>query len=150
MMSDLLTDYEVTELLPQCPPFIMIDKLTGYERSGAVTVFRVRADNLFCRDGILEEAGLIENIAQTCAAKTGYRELTDPERDGVVKIGFIGMIKRMEMYRNPRVGEQLTTTIQMLEEVFHTMLVDAQVEIGDEVIATCEMKIYLTAESPEA
>lgn len=148
-MSNIFTDFDVTELLPQHPPFIMVDKLTYYDLLKSVTVFMVREDNLFCKDGIMEEAGLIENIAQTCAAKTGYRDMTEPERDGVVKIGFIGMIKRMDIYRNPHVGEQLTTTVEILEEVFNSTLVGTKVEVGDELIATCEMKIYLTDKKPD-
>ncbi len=147
-MSDKITDFDVKELLPQRPPFIMVDKLTYYDPLKSVTVFTVRANNLFCKDGVMEEAGLIENIAQTCAVKTGYRDMTEPERDGVVKIGFIGMIKRMDIYRNPRVDEQFTTTVEILEEVFNATLIGAKVEIGDELIATCEMKIYLTDKVP--
>jgi predicted hotdog family 3-hydroxylacyl-ACP dehydratase len=150
MMSNKITDFDVTELLPQRPPFIMIDKLIYYDLLKGVTTFTVREDNLFCKDGVMEESGLIENIAQTCAAKTGYKEMTEPGRDGVVKIGFIGMIKRMDIYRNPRVDEQLTTTAEILEEVFNATLVGTKVEINGELIATCEMKIYLTDKAPDA
>lgn len=148
-MSDKMTDFDVTELLPQRPPFIMVDKLIYYDLLRSVTTFIVRGDNLFCKNGVMEESGLIENIAQTCAVKTGYRDMTEPERDGVVKIGFIGMIKRMDIYRSPRVDEQLTTTVEVLEEVFNSTLVGTKVEIGDELIATCEMKIYLTDKKPD-
>ncbi|MDR0395018.1 MAG: pseudouridylate synthase [Tannerella sp.] len=147
-MSDKMMDFDVTELLPQRPPYIMVDRLIYYDLLKSVTTFMIREDNLFCKKGVMEESGLIENIAQTCAAKTGYRDLTEPERDGVVKIGFIGMIKQMNIYRNPRVGEQLTTTIEILEEVFNATLVGTKVEVGDELIATCEMKIYLTDKAP--
>ncbi|MDR1224087.1 MAG: pseudouridylate synthase [Tannerella sp.] len=147
-MSDKIRDLDITALLPQRPPFVMVDRLTWYDPLKSVTEFTVREENLFCRDGIMEEAGLIENIAQTCAAKTGYRDTTEPERDGIVKIGFIGMIKRMDIYRNPRVGERLTTTVEIREEVFNSTLVDTKVEIGRELIAVCEMKIYLTAKAP--
>ncbi|MDR0742748.1 MAG: pseudouridylate synthase [Tannerella sp.] len=149
MMSHKITDFDVTELLPQRPPFIMVDKLIHYDPLRVVTTFTVREDNLFCKNGVMEESGLIENIAQTCAAKTGYRDLTEPERDGVVKIGVIGMIKRMDIYRNPRVKEQLTTTADILEEVFNSTLVGAKVEIDGELIAICEMKIYLTDKAPD-
>jgi hypothetical protein len=54
------------------------------------------------------------------------------------------MIKKMEIFRNPLVGEQLETTIVVVEDIFSTSLVESKVEIGGELIATCEMKIVLT------
>ena len=144
-----LEDLNILDLLPQRPPFIMVDKLTYYDPIVAKTILTVREDNLFCKDGKMEEAGLIENIAQTCAARMGYQEKTEANRDGVIKIGFIGMIKKMDMFRNPLVGEQLATTVEIKEDVFNSTLVETKVEAGSETIATCEMKIYLTDKTPE-
>ena len=142
-------DFNVTDLLPQRPPFIMVDKLAYYDPVVTKAVFTVREDNLFCKDGVMEEAGLIENIAQTCAARMGYKEKTEPNRDGVIKIGFIGMIKKMDMSRSPRVGEVLDTTVDIKEEIFNSTLVETRVNVGSETIATCEMKIYLTDKAPD-
>ena len=143
-----MTDFNILELLPQRPPFIMVDKLTYYDPVVTNTVFTVCEDNLFCKDGKMEEAGIIENIAQSCAARMGFKEKTEPQRDGVIKIGFIGMIKKMEIMRNPRVGEMLDTTVIIIEEIFNSTLVETTVKVGDETIATCEMKIYLTDKAP--
>ena len=144
-----MNDFDILDLLPQRPPFIMVDKLTYYDPIITKTIFTIREDNMFCKDGLMEEAGMIENIAQTCAARMGFKEKTEPHRDGVIKIGFIGMIKKMEMFRNPCVGEQLKTTVEIKEEIFNSTLVETNVKIGDETIATCEMKIYLTDKAPD-
>lgn len=81
-------DINVLDLLPQRPPFIMVDKLTYYDPKHAKTVFLVRADNIFCHDGVMEEAGLVENIAQTCAARTGFKQRL--ERNGQVGLSVSG------------------------------------------------------------
>lgn len=141
-------DFDILSLLPQRPPFIMVDRLVYYDPVITKTAFKVSSDNLFCCGGIMEESGLIENIAQTCAARMGYREKTEPHRDGVIKIGFIGMIKSMHIFRNPHVGEELETTVEILEDVFNATLVETKVESGNETLATCEMKIYLTDKTP--
>ena len=143
-----LDDYNILDLLPQRPPFIMVDRLTFYDPIITKTVFAVCEDNLFCKDGKMEEAGMIENIAQSCAARMGFKEKTEPQRDGVIKIGFIGMIKKMELFRNPLVGEILDTTVEIKEEVFNSTLVETTVKTGEETLATCEMKIYLTDKAP--
>ncbi|MDR1379995.1 MAG: pseudouridylate synthase [Tannerella sp.] len=141
-------DFDILDLLPQRPPFIMVDRLTYYDPVITKTAFRVNGDNLFCRNGVMEESGLIENIAQTCAARMGYKEKTEPQRDGTIKIGFIGMIKTMLIFRNPHVGETLETTVEIREDVFNATLVRTKVESGGETLATCEMKIYLTDKVP--
>jgi predicted hotdog family 3-hydroxylacyl-ACP dehydratase len=139
-----LTEIDITDILPQRPPFIMVDRLTYYDPRKAITLYTVREGHFFCAGGKLEEAGLVENIAQTCAARTGYETKCCPLGDGAIKIGLIGAIRKMDIRRAPRVGEQLETAIVVVEDVFSTSLVEAKVEIGGEVIATCEMKIFLT------
>lgn len=143
-------DFDVIDLLPQRPPLIMIDRLTYFDPLVAKTVFTICENHLFCKDGRLEEAGLIENIAQTCAARTGYEVRMNLKGDGAIKIGFIGMIKQMEIYRSPLVGEQLETTVEIIEDIFSTSLVATKVMIGDELIATCDMKIFLTDTNSQA
>lgn len=139
-----LENVDILDLLPQRPPIIMIDELTYFDPVIVKTVFTVKDEHIFCKDGKLEEAGLIENIAQTCAARTGYEVRMGMKGDGAIKIGFIGMIKQMEIFRSPLVGEQLETTVEIVEDVFSTTLVSTKVEIKNELIATCDMKIYLT------
>lgn len=85
--------------------------------------------------------GMVENVAQTCAARMGIINLMDEEH---VKLGFIGAVREMAFLRLPKVGEELTTSITVREEVFRMTLVDAEVRSGDEVIATAEMKIALS------
>lgn len=127
----------VEVLLPQRPPMVMVDRLTYIDEMLAVTEFEVRADNIFVRDGRLDETGLVENVAQTCAARIGYmnREL---------KIGVIGAIRNFETVRLPRVGERLRTEVRVVSEIFGMTLVEGTVECGGERIAGCEMKISIT------
>ncbi|MDR2472800.1 MAG: pseudouridylate synthase [Tannerella sp.] len=136
--------FEIADLLPQKAPFIMIDRLTHYDECQTKTELTVRDDNVFCHNGIMTETGLIENIAQTCAAREGYKEKTLPDRSGDIKIGFIGMLKSMTFYRCPRVGETLVTTAVIRQEIFDFTLVGANVVSDDEMLAEGELKIYLT------
>lgn len=136
-----IKDIALKELIPQRPPFVMIDRLVSSDAVYSVTELEVRPDNVFVADGRLAAAGLVENIAQTCAARIGYINLNSGE---TVKIGVIGSISNLNVNRTPRVGEQLVTTIQLLEEVFQVTLVEAVVKSGEEELARCNMKIALT------
>ena len=136
-----INDIPLNELIPQRPPFLMIDRLLSSDDVYSVTEFEVREDNIFVENEQLTASGLIENIAQTCAARIGYINL---KNGGTVKIGVIGAINNLNINRTPKVGEKLTTTIKLLEEVFQMTLVEAVVKSGEEELVTANMKIALT------
>ncbi len=145
-----LTEIPVTELLPQRPPFVMIDCLTGFSETTTETRLTVRDDNVLVQDGRLSVYGLVENIAQTCAARLGYASyiLHKP-----VRIGFIGAVRGCKIKRLPLVGEMLETRIEVKEEIFGLTLVDAEVRLDGVTIAETQMKIALEKEQdtpPEA
>ena len=132
----------ILDLIPQQQPFVMIDSLLHFDMVLTITGMKIAEDNMFVENGVLTESGVIENIAQTCAARMGYinRHLCAD----TVKIGFIGSIKDLIIEELPRVGDELKTTIAVESEIFAITLVKAKVEIGDKLIASCEMKISIT------
>ena len=119
----------------------MIDKLVSFDMVFTTTELTVREDNLFVADGHLSGEGLIENIAQTCAARMGYISLNSGEP---VRIGVIGAVDKLAVVRTPKVGERLVTTVKLIEEVFQVTLVEAVIRSGDEELARCKIKIALT------
>lgn len=137
-----LEKIDVLTLLPQRPPFVMIDCLTHFDEVVTTTRFAVREDNLFMEGGVLNSCALVENIAQTCAARMGYINSYICKEN--VKLGFIGAIKRLEIVRPAREGEVLITSIEVMQEVGAVTMVNATVKVGDETIVTAEMKIALS------
>jgi len=136
------SEIDILKLIPQQPPFVMVDKLLFCTRQITKTTLTVQNENIFVDNGVLAEAGLIENIAQTCAARVG--DIDNKQGNNSVKIGFIGVIRNMEINRLPKVGETLVTQVDLMDEFFQISLVNATVSIEDEIIATCEMKISIT------
>lgn len=136
-----ISSVNVLDLIPQRPPFIMIDCLTHFDPVITSSRFTVRDNNLFFSEGRLLASGLIENIAQTCAARIGYINRLSNE---VIKLGFIGAVRNLKIYKTPLAGDTIYTTITVKEEVFQMTLVDAVVELNDETIAEAEMKIALS------
>lgn len=145
-----IENIDILTLIPQKRPFVMVDRLIDFNEEGSTTDFVVREDNLFCVDGTLLETGIMENIAQTCAARIGYINLYEKKES--VKIGVIGSIKDFKIFELPKIGDILETTINVISEVFAITLVSAKVKIKDQynadgsekIIAQCEMKISLT------
>ena len=136
-----ISSVNVLDLIPQRPPFIMIDCLTHFDPVLTSSRFMVRDNNLFFSEGRLLASGLIENIAQTCAARIGYINRLSNE---VIKLGFIGAVRNLKIYKTPLAGDTIYTTITVKEEVFQMTLVDAVVKLNDETIAEAEMKIALS------
>lgn len=140
-MNIIVENINVTELIPQRPPFVMIDCLSHIDHIVATSKFEVRNDNLFVEDDRLTAPGMIENVAQTCAARIGYMNKVS---NAPIKLGFIGAIRNLQIRRTARIGEVLYTTITVKEEIFQMTLVDAEMKSGNETILTAEMKIALS------
>ena len=125
----------------------MVDHLVDYSETQTTCELSVRPDNVFCENGELAAAGLIEHIAQTCAARLGYYNKYVLKVG--VRLGFIGEVKDLEIVRLPREGETLSTTIVVMQEIFDVTLVNAEVRVGTEVIATTRLKIAQGEQSEE-
>ena len=61
----------ITSLIPQRPPFVMVDRVISCDEVDAVAEFSIKEDNIFLDDEKLSPAGIIENMAQSCAARMG-------------------------------------------------------------------------------
>lgn len=127
-------------LIPQRAPIIMIDTFFEGSDTHAVTGLAISPDNLFVSDGKLTEPGLIEHIAQSASAMAGY---TAYRKQQQAPVGYIGEIKKFRIIRCPDTGEILQTTIQVLSEVMNVSLISAETKSGGEVVASCQMKIFI-------
>ncbi len=136
------TNIDIQELLPQKEPFIMVGKLIHFDMEKTVTETTVSKDNIFTENDIFTASGVVENIAQTCAARIGYINKYILKKG--IQIGFIGAIRNLKLNRLPRIGETMTTSILTIEEIFGMTMVKANVCVQDEIIAESEMKIALS------
>lgn len=133
----------ILALIPQRPPIVMVDSFFGVEDACSWSGLTVAADNIFCEAGKLQEAGIIEHIAQSAAARIGFIYTRQGEK---VPLGFIGSVDKLRIYRLPETGSRLLTEITVVQEVFDITLISAQVKAGEEVIAECRMKIFIKKE----
>lgn len=134
-------DIPITNLIPQRSPFIMVDRVLNCDMTDAVTEFVVREDNIFLDNMTLAPTGIIENIAQSCAARMGCINMQQEES---VKLGFIGDIRNCQIIRRPKCHEKMTTYVNIIEDIFNLTLASVTVKVGDEVISTARIKIALT------
>ncbi len=139
-MNPLVIKENITEYIPQKHPIVLIDTLESCEGTTTRTTFKVEADHLFVRDNRLKEPGVVENIAQTAAAKAGY-EVKKLGKEPL--LGFIGAVKDLVIYDLPKVGEVLETTVTIKTEVMGVTIIEGISKCSGRTIASCEMKIFI-------
>lgn len=139
LKEPILDAQRIIQLIPQKPPFVMVDSLFEYTEFTGRTGFLIPEDNILVEEGHFSEAGLIEHMAQSMSLHRGYQGfLSGLDKP---KTGFIGAIKTIEIKSLPKANTKLFTNVEILNEVMSVTLVVAETtnEKG-EVIATSEMK----------
>ena len=137
--KEMLRTIDVHDLLPQQEPFVMIGSLVHFDKILTVTETEVLADNIFVDQNHFSASGLMENIAQTCAARIGYINKYILKKG--IQLGFIGAVRNFEVISLPEVGDVITTRVEVKEEVFGMTLAEAVIMCGDKVLVTSDMKI---------
>jgi predicted hotdog family 3-hydroxylacyl-ACP dehydratase len=130
----------ILPLIPQRPPFVMIDKLLYCGEKISRSGFLIRDDNIFVQNGEFREPGLVENIAQTAAARAGY--ISQLENKPVLA-GYIGSVKNLEIFSLPKTGDELVTEITIEKQIFDVTLISGMIRCYEMVLAQCEMKIFI-------
>lgn len=130
----------IEALIPQRPPFVMIDRLLNYSETSTTTGFSIKGDNIFVEHGVFREPGLVENIAQTAAARAGY--ISKSENKPVL-VGYIGAVNRLQVFSLPKTGDELITEVTIENQIFDVTLISGKISCGDQLIAQCNMKIFI-------
>ena len=136
----ILPTADILTLIPQRWPFVMIDELISSNDDVTYTKFLVRPENVLVNDGVLSEAGLVENIAQTAAARAGYmaQQLGKP-----MQPGFIGAVKNLQIFTLPIVGDTIETEVKIENQIFDVTIIKGTISCKGATTAQCEMKIFI-------
>lgn len=133
----------ILSLIPQKPPFVMVDTLLYADETITKSNFTIRAENVLVKNNEFQESGLMENIAQTAALRAGYMAA---EEGTEVKPGFIGSVKDFEVFKLPKVGDQLITEIVVENQVFNVTIFSGKAWCNEQLMASCEMKVFVGEE----
>jgi 3-hydroxymyristoyl/3-hydroxydecanoyl-(acyl carrier protein) dehydratases len=125
-------------LIPQQPPFVLVDRLLQHEADSIVAGFTVPEQHVLVdRLGVLSEAGVMEHFAQTIALHQGYDHF---KRNLPPPVGYIGSIRNFEIFHLPRAGDELRTSVTILQRMFGVTIVQGEVTLDGRVIASGEMR----------
>lgn len=137
--EQFLRSIDVHTLLPQQEPFVMVGNLVQFDDENVSTETYVKPDNIFVDNDVMSTAGMIENIAQTCAARIGYVNKYIKKKG--VQIGVIGAVRKLKVYGHPKSGDTITTHVEIIEELMGMTLALATVVCGDSLLAKGQIKL---------
>jgi predicted hotdog family 3-hydroxylacyl-ACP dehydratase len=136
-----VTKESINQYIPHRAPFVMIDNLVTATAERFESDFHIEPENVLVEDGFFQESGLLENIAQTCAASFGF---LDSEAETAPKIGFIGAITRVQVYELPPVGSTIFTVVTPSHQLGNIYLVQGESFLEGRILLGCEMKIVVS------
>ncbi|MBR3565595.1 MAG: pseudouridylate synthase [Paludibacteraceae bacterium] len=131
---------DIKQLIPQQPPFVMVGKVVDATIMSCTTCLTIEADNVLVEDGRLSAAGLLENVAQSCATWQSIKQLQTEERP---RVGVIGSIRNCSILQLPQVGETITTYITTVADTGNMQVIHAQTKLNDQIIVETDMTIAL-------
>lgn len=139
LSEEYLRSIDVHSILPQQEPFVMIGNLVYFSIDTSTSETEIKENNIFVDNNNFSASGMMENIAQTCAARIGFYNKYILHKD--VQVGFIGAIRNYVINKLPNVGDIILTKVDIIEEIFGMTLAKAEIVCNDEIIATAEIKL---------
>jgi len=135
---------QILELIPQKSPMVMVDALLSYNSSKTVSELQLTKTNIFCDSGFFQEAGLIENMAQTAALRSGYEAKLSGNHP---KTGYIGTLKKVDIFELPKDNDVINTSVYVKHELMNALVIKAEVHVNEKMLAEGEMNIFLQDET---
>ncbi|WP_026727239.1 ABC transporter permease [Flavobacterium denitrificans] len=141
---------DIQNYLPHRAPMLMVDLILEIDANSVETEFLIKEDNIFVDKGILIEAGLIENTAQTCSSIVGKKyffEEDGTENENVNVIGFISALKNLKIHSLPKVDDVITTKATLVSKfvgddyTLCTMSCESLLE--DKKLLECEINLFI-------
>lgn len=123
----------------------MIDDVISADEKHTLTSFTIAPDNIMAENGFFTEGGLVENMAQTAGAGTGYMAI---KHGKPMPMGYIAALKNVTITGLPKINDTIRTEVNFGQIVMNFHQVQGRVYSGDQEIASCEFKIFVNPDQP--
>ena len=132
----------IHNFLPHREPMLMADYILELTKEKVVTSFEILKDNIFVHNNEFVEAGLIENLAQTCSSILGQSFFENPEADTKV-IGFITNIKKIEVFALPKIGDKIISKASLISQYENICNIFCETFNNDELLIRAEINLFI-------
>ncbi len=137
----------IEEYLPQKRPFILVDRICEADEYACHSEFSIRKEDMMTRGEALCEAGILENMAQTCAAHIGFVEI-HIRKSRNIRIGLVAAVKNCDILRKPLVGETIRTTAEVAQTFGDMSVYHIQTHADGGLIAEADIHVVLQENNP--
>jgi 3-hydroxyacyl-[acyl-carrier-protein] dehydratase len=132
----------IHNFLPHREPMLMADYILELTKEKVITSFEIKEDNVFVHNNEFAEAGLIENLAQTCSSILGQSFFENPEADTKV-IGFITNIKKIEVFALPKVGDKIISKASLISQFENICNIFCETFNNEELLIRAEINLFI-------
>ena len=147
---DSIDNVDIRKYLPHRDSMLMVDRLLDLTNGFVKTEFLIKPDNIFLKNDLFVESGLIENIAQTCSiiAGSSYFNQGDERLENKSQvIGYISALKTVQINTLPKVGDLLFSQGTMISRFdfdnYLTCTMKGQIFCGDKVLLDCLLNLFI-------
>lgn len=128
--------------LPHREPMLMVDHILELSQEKTVTSFEILASNIFVHNNEFIEAGMIENLAQTCSSIRGQSFFKGPGVE-VNVIGFITNIKKIEIFALPKVGDKIISKASLISQYENICNISCESFCNEELLIRAEINLFI-------
>lgn len=146
---------DIKHYLPHRKPMLMVDMITAMDDETVLTFFEIKPDNIFLKEGIFIESGLIENAAQTCSAivaKDYYIDEDNHDKQNVSVIGFISALKTLKIHALPKTGSTIYTNATLaskfITETYTLCTMNCTTTCDDQTLLEGEINLFIQQIEP--
>ena len=132
----------IHNFLPHRKPMLMTDYILELTQEKVITSFEIRPDNIFVINDEFLEAGLIENVAQTCSSILGQSFFQNPEVETKV-IGFITNIKKIEIFALPKVGDNIISKASLISQYENICNIFCETFSNEKLLIRAEINLFI-------
>jgi 3-hydroxyacyl-[acyl-carrier-protein] dehydratase len=138
------------QLIPHRPPIRIIDRMLAFDGCQGVVESVIPPDSLYVKDdGSIEQAALVELIAQSFAAVKGYSDFQEEkpvDNEKQVNKGFLVGVKGFVFHKTAYSGDRLLVFISKTGETDEFALAEGRITRGEEVLATGNLMVWIPKE----
>jgi 3-hydroxyacyl-[acyl-carrier-protein] dehydratase len=141
MKNNLTLPLPAEAFLPHRPPMRLVDTLVSYDDATGVIEARPPADSLLVdADGTLDEAALVEMLAQGYAAIKGYEDQLQGKE---ISEGYLVGVRKLHVTGRARAGERLLIRIRTVGSFDKFAIAEGEIERGTDTIASGTLKLWI-------
>jgi predicted hotdog family 3-hydroxylacyl-ACP dehydratase len=134
----LVNKQHIQLLLPHKDPFIMIDELITATPQKMETRFLIEIDNIFLDENGFREFGMIENMAQSCAAGLCFIGMQNKQKP---QDGYLGSVSKLQLHQLAQLHDVIQTIVYPLQQFGNMHLLKCVTYLKGALLMEAELKL---------